>query len=87
MVAIEKTLLDEGIHTSWLTVKDTSKTHQVATAILPTTSGEILKIRQGVNAKPEHLEIYKSLTLSGGKILGIWREKSVLWELCDKLSH
>jgi len=63
LVAIEKTLLDEGIHTSWLTVKDTLKTHQVATVILPTTSGEILKIRKGVNAEPEHLEIYKSLKI------------------------
>jgi len=35
LVAIEKTLLDEGIHTSWLTVKDTLKTHQMATVILP----------------------------------------------------
>jgi len=63
LVAIEKTLLDEGIHTSWLTVKDTLKTHQVATVILPTTSGEILKIRKGVNAEPPHLEIYKSLKI------------------------
>jgi len=63
LVAIEKTLFDEGIHTSWLTVKDTLKTHQVATIILPTTSGEILKIRKGVNAEPEHLEIYKSLKI------------------------
>ena len=63
LVAIEKTLSDEGIHTSWLTGKDTLKTHQVATVILPTTSGEILKIRKGANAEPEHLEIYKSLKI------------------------
>jgi len=64
LVAIEKTLLDEGIHTSWLTVKDTLKTHQVATVILATTSGEILKIRKGVNAEPKHLGIYKNLKIS-----------------------
>jgi transposase len=63
LVAIEKTLLDEGIHTSWLTVKDTLKTHQVATIILPVINGEILKIRKGVNAEPPHLEIYKSLKI------------------------
>jgi len=63
LVAIEKTLLDEGIHTSWLRVKDTLRTHQVATVILPTTSGEILKIRRGVNAEPEHLEIYRNLKI------------------------
>jgi len=63
LVAIEKSLSDEGIHTSWLTVKDTLKTHQVGTVILPTTSGEILKIRKGANAEPEHIEIYKSLKI------------------------
>jgi len=61
LVAIEKTLLDKDIYTSWLEVKATLKTHQVATVILPTTSGEILKIRKGVNAEPPHLEIYKNL--------------------------
>ncbi len=60
----EKTLLDEGIHTSWLTVKDALKTHQVATVILPTTSGEILKTRKGVNAEPRHLEVYKNLSIA-----------------------
>jgi len=54
------------IRTSWLTVKDTLKTHQVATVILATTSDEILKIRKGVNAEPKHLEIYKSLKISSG---------------------
>jgi len=64
LVSIEKTLLDKNIHTSWLTVKDTLKTRQVATVILPTTSGEILKIRRGVDAEPQHLEIYKNLDIS-----------------------
>jgi len=36
----------------------------VATVILATTSGEILKIRKGVNAEPPHLEIYKNLKIS-----------------------
>jgi len=33
----------------------------VATVILPTTSGEILKIRRGANAEFPHLEIYRNL--------------------------
>jgi len=63
LVAIEKTLLDKNIHASWLKVKATLKTHQVATVILPTTSGEILKIRRGVNAELPHLEIYRNLDI------------------------
>ncbi len=87
LVAIEKTLLDEGIHTSWLTVKDTLKTHQVATVILLTTSGEILKIRKGVNAEPKHLEIYKSLKISSEvmKPIKTWHSSNIVTERTRKL--
>jgi len=85
-LAIEKTLLDEGIHTSWLTVKDTLKTHQVATVILATTSGEILKIRKGVNAEPEHLEIYKSLKIPSEvmKPVKTWHSLNIVTERTRK---
>src|ERR1700732_844141 len=36
LIAIEKTLLDHGIHTSWPTVRDTLKNHQICTVVLPT---------------------------------------------------
>jgi len=87
LVAIEKTLSDEGIHTSWLTVKDTLKTHQVATVILPTTSGEILKIRKGVNAEPEHLEIYKNLGIASEvmKPVKTWHIPDIVTERTRKL--
>ncbi len=87
LVAIEKTLLDKGIHTSWLTVKDTLKTHQVATVILATTSGEILKIRKGVNAEPKHLEIYKSLKISSEvmKPVKTWYTSNIVTERTRKL--
>jgi len=87
LVAIEKTLSDEGIHTSWLTVKDTLKTHQVATVILPTTSGEILKIRKGVNAEPKHLEIYKNLKISSEimKPIKTWHSLNIVTERTRKL--
>ncbi len=86
LVAIEKTLSDEGIHTSWLTVKDTLKTHQVATVILPTTSGEILKIRKGVKAEPKHLEIYKSLKISSEvmKPIKTWHTSNIVTERTRK---
>ena len=87
LVAIEKTLLDEGIHTSWLTVKDTLRTHQVATVILPTTSGEVLKIRRGVNAEPTHLEIYKNLKISSEvmKPIKTWHTSNIVTERTGKL--
>jgi len=87
LVAVEKTLSDEGIHTSWLTVKDTLKTHQVATVILPTTSGAILKIRKGVNAEPKHLEIYKSLKISSEvmKPIKTWYTSNIVTERNRKL--
>jgi len=86
-IIIEKTLLDEGIHTSWLIVKDTLKTHQVATVILATTSGEILKIRKGVNAEPEHLEIYKSPEISSEvmKPIKTWHIPDIVTERIRKL--
>ena len=87
LIAIEKSLSDEGIHTSWLTVKDTLKTHQVATVILATTSGEILKIGKGVNQEPEHLEIYKSLKISSEvmKLIKTWHSSNVVTERTRKL--
>ena len=39
LISIEKTLVDQGIHSSWLTVRETLKTHQVCTIILPTSDG------------------------------------------------
>ena len=64
LVTIEKTLLDQQIHTSWLTIKKMLTTHQVVTVILPTTTGEILKIRRGVNVEPQHRAIYRALGIS-----------------------
>jgi hypothetical protein len=47
LTAIEKTLLDQGVHTSWASVRDTLKTHQVCTVVLPTGDGSCLRIREG----------------------------------------
>jgi hypothetical protein len=44
LIAIEKTLLDHGIHTSWATVRDTLKSHQICTVVLPTDDGSTLRI-------------------------------------------
>jgi transposase len=61
LVAIETTLLNQGIHTSWSTVRQTLATHQVATIVLPTDGGKLLRIRKGMTPEPEHLELYRLL--------------------------
>ena len=61
LVAIETTLLNQGVHTSWATVRDTLATHQVGTIVLPTDDGRVLRIRKGMTPDPEHLELYRLL--------------------------
>jgi transposase len=63
LIAIEKTLLDQGIHTSWPTVRDTLKTHQVCTIILPTSDGSILRIRKAGAPDPDVLDLYRRLAV------------------------
>jgi transposase len=64
LVAIETTLLSQGLHTSWATVRDTLATHQVATIVLPTDGGKLLRIRKGMTPEPKHLELYELLGVS-----------------------
>jgi len=61
LVAIESTLLEQGCHTSWATIRQTLATHQVATIVLPTDGGKILQIRKGTTPEPEHVELYRLL--------------------------
>jgi len=63
LIAIEKTLLDQGIHTSWPTVRDTLKTHQVCTIVLPTSDGSILRIRKAGAPDTDVLDLYRHLAL------------------------
>ncbi|MDI7267958.1 MAG: hypothetical protein QME96_08180, partial [Myxococcota bacterium] len=63
LVAIEQAFLDAGIHTSWATLRDQLSTHQVCTIVLPTSSGEILKIRKCGNPDPTHRDIYRTLRI------------------------
>lgn len=64
LVAVEKTLLDQGVHTSWATVRDVLKTHQVSTVVLPTINGRCLRIRMGATPDPEVKDLYKQLHVS-----------------------
>lgn len=61
LVAIEKTLLDQGLHTSWSTVRETLSTHQVCTVVLPTQEGPVLRIRKSSSPEREHAELYRLL--------------------------
>jgi transposase len=63
LVAIEKTLLDHGIHTSWATVRETLKTHQLCTIVLPTNTGTCLRIRKAATPEPDVKEIYQRLAI------------------------
>ncbi|MGD1038982.1 MAG: IS1634 family transposase [Roseiarcus sp.] len=61
LISIEKTLLDQGVHTSWPTVRDTLKTHQVCTIVLPTKSGACLCIRRAATPDADVLVLYDQL--------------------------
>ena len=54
----------------------------MATVILPATSGEILEIRRGVNAEPEHLKIYKNLSIPSEvmKPIKTWYSSNIVTE-------
>jgi transposase len=61
LVAIEKSFLDQGIHTSWATLREQLSTHQVVTTVLPTSDGHLLKIRKATTPEPQHRLIYRVL--------------------------
>ena len=61
LVAIEKTFLDQGVHTSWASVRDALATHHIVTIVLPTDTGATLRIRRASTPEPEHRELYRLL--------------------------
>lgn len=63
LVAIEKTLLDKGVHTSWWTIRQTLKTHQVCTVKLPTDNGSTLCIRKASTPEQAQSDLYKLLNI------------------------
>jgi transposase len=64
LMSIEKTLLNAGVHTSWETVRETLKTHQINTIVLPTDGGMVLRIRQGTTPEAAHRDLYQKLRIS-----------------------
>ena len=79
LVAIEKTLLDKGVHTSWASVRDALATHAIVTIVLPTDSGATMRIRKASTAESEHRELYRLL----GVDENIMSPKTIWSEIAD----
>ena len=65
LATVEKTFLDQGIHTSWASLREQLATHQVVTVVLPTSDGQQICIRRATTPEPEHERIYRILRVSG----------------------
>ena len=78
LVAIEKRFLDQGVHTSWWSLRQQLSTHQVVTVVLPTSDGKILKIGKATTPEPAHRQIYATLKIPGEvmKPVKTWQEHS-----------
>ncbi len=63
LVSIEKTMLDNGVHTSWQTICEALTTHEMCTIVLPADSGELLRIRKASTPEPVHRQIYNLLNV------------------------
>ena len=63
LAAIETRCRDQGLHTSWATLREQLSTHQVVTVVLPATNGQLLKIRKASTPEPAHREIYRTLQI------------------------
>jgi transposase len=63
LVAIEKRFLDQGVHTSWATLREQLATHQVVTVVLPTATGQTMRLRKASTPEAVHQEIYRTLQI------------------------
>jgi transposase len=88
LIAIEKTLLDRGVHTSWESIRETLQTHQLCTIVIPAAHGLELHIRRGSNPEPAHRQIYDWLKMPHEPILPVkrWVPASVRSDCSDQKS-
>ena len=79
VVAVEKTLLDQSVRTSWASVRDVLATHHIVTIVLPTDSGATMRIRKASTPESEHRELYRWLGVDEQIMSAktIWRETGV----------
>src|SRR5438094_6503976 len=65
LAAIEHRFLQAGVHTSWGTIRDQLRTHQVISIVLPEDhQGRVLTIRKATIPEPEHRQIYATLGIT-----------------------
>ena len=78
LAAIEKRFLDQGIHTSWWSLRQQLSTHQMVTVVLPASNGKILRIRKASTPELVHREIYATLGIPAQvmKPVQTWHEPS-----------
>jgi transposase len=63
LAAVEKTFLDQGIHTSWASVREQLASHQIVTVVLPTSDGSEIRVRKATVPEAEHKRIYQVLRI------------------------
>jgi transposase len=64
LAAIEHRFLQAGVHTSWSTLREHLRTHQVVTVVLHEAgSARVLKIRKATTPEALHREIYTTLRI------------------------
>jgi len=64
LAAIEHRFLQAGVHTSWWTLRQHLRTHQVVTVVLhEAQSDRVLKIRKATTPESAHREIYATLRI------------------------
>lgn len=63
LVCVEKTFRDQGIYTSWESIREQVSNHQVVTIRLPATDGRVLTIRKATTPDPEQKSIYQVLRI------------------------
>ena len=63
LVCIERAFLEQGIHTSWETLRSQLSTHQVVTVRIPASAGRVLCIRRDTRPEPIHRDIYRALRI------------------------
>jgi len=78
LICIERAFLDQGIHTSWETLRRQLSTHQVVTVRIPAADGRILCIRRDTRPEPIHCDIYRVLRIPQRILLPIkqWIQNS-----------
>lgn len=64
LAAIEQRFLQTGVHTSWSTLRQHLRTHQVVTVVLHEAGTQrVLKIRKATNPEAVHRQIYATLRI------------------------